>query len=250
MRYASLAEREQFYREEFDLGQVEKWFDWVDVEWRVVFAVIIGRHTKIFPEKYRDDADTTILIDEYEGLEDVRLEVLEFLPEAVYYDRNAYFGEGKAHGQELAFDVDPENFDCPVHGSLADKMLRHQGMSFCELELGMAKDEATRLYERLSKSFSKMRIVYSGRGFHIHVLDREAFFWSRQKRRRLAKELKTEGFHIDEWVTAGEMRLIRLPYSLHSMVSRIVLPLDVDELASFNPVVDERCLPTFLKNKL
>jgi hypothetical protein len=33
---------------------------------------------------------TTILVDEYDGFEDVKDQILEFLPEAVYYDRNVY----------------------------------------------------------------------------------------------------------------------------------------------------------------
>ncbi|MGB9135564.1 MAG: hypothetical protein WCC63_08315 [Candidatus Bathyarchaeia archaeon] len=90
-----------------------------------MFAVIIGRHTRVFPEKYAADAGTTILIDEYGGLEDVRTEILEFLPESVYYDRNMYGGERRVGGQELAFDIDPENFECPIHGGLEDKMRMH-----------------------------------------------------------------------------------------------------------------------------
>jgi len=249
MRYATLSERELFYRTEFDLRRVDEWFGWKEAGWRLVFAVIIGRHTKVFPEKYAEDADTTVLIDEYGGLEDVRAEVLEFLPESVYYDRNLYDGDGWVLGQELAFDLDPENFECPVHGTLADKMLRHQGLGFCELEMEMAKDEAVRLYERLGVLFSELRAVYSGRGFHVHVLDRDAFFWSRQKRRRLAREVKSEGFHIDEWVTAGGMQLIRLPYSLHGMVSRIVTPVAIEEMEHFNPITDLRCTPKFLKDQ-
>ncbi|MFB0515004.1 MAG: hypothetical protein ACETWG_00175, partial [Candidatus Neomarinimicrobiota bacterium] len=59
-----------------------------------------------------------------------------------------------------------------------------------------------------------------------------------KKRKRFAEKLKREGFPIDEWVTSGGMRLIRLPYSLHGMVSRIVTPLDLSELGSFDPVRD------------
>ena len=57
-------------------------------------------------------------------------------------------------GQELAFDLDPENITCPIHGTLADKMKRHQGLSFCELELDMVKQEAIGLYEFLGERFS------------------------------------------------------------------------------------------------
>jgi DNA primase catalytic subunit len=247
MRYATLQERKQFYIEEFNLEKVADWFQ--EHTGRVKFAVIIGRHTRIFPSEYREDADTTIIIDEYKGLADVRNQIVEFLPEAVYYDRNVYDEKDRKTGQELAFDLDPENITCPIHGSLADKMKRGQGLSFCKLELNMVKEQAIRLYEHLEKQFSQMRLVYSGRGFHIHVFDPEAFGLDTKKRLDIARSVKKKGFAIDEWVTAGEMRLIRLPCSLHGMVSRIVLPLEKRELEKFDPIHDERCLPKFLSKR-
>jgi hypothetical protein len=45
------------------------------------------------------------------------------------------------------------------------------------------------------------------------------------------------------------MRLIRLPWSLNGLVSRIALPLTKKELESFDAVHDERCLPKFLSQK-
>jgi len=245
MRYATLTERKEYYLNEFDIKRVAEWF--YRVKGRIVFAVIMGRHTRIFRHKYKEDAGTTILIDEYKGFEDVKAQILEFLPEAVYYDRNVYDEEGKILGQELAFDLDPENLTCPIHGTLADKMQRRQGLGFCELELKMVKEETARLYEELKKSFFNMKIVYSGRGFHIHVFDEDTYNWKYKARKEFAKKLKTEGFLIDEWVTSGGMRLIRLPYSLHGMVSRIVIPLEAKELESFNPVSDKRCIPKFLR---
>ena len=245
MRPSTLEERKQFYRREFNLNGVREWFrGWSG---KIVFAVIIGRHTKIYPPEYEEDASTTILIDNYRDLEDVKGWILEFLPESVYYDRNVYDEHENILGQEMAFDLDPENLTCPIHGSLEDKMRRHQGLSFCEIELEMVKDETVRLYEKLSKMFSDLRTVYSGRGFHIHVLDEEVFNWNRERRMKFAREIKEKGFMIDEWVTSGGMRLIRLPYSLHGMVSRIVMPIDISELSSFNPIEDERCIPKFLK---
>ena len=246
MRPSTLEERKQFYGKEFNLNSVREWFrGWSE---KIVFAVIIGRHTKIYPPEYEEDASTTILIDNYVGLKDVKRWILEFLPESIYYDRNVYDEQGNILGQEMAFDLDPENLTCPIHGSLEDKMRRHQGLSFCEIELEMVKDETVRLYEELSKIFSNLRIVYSGRGFHIHVLDEEVFNWSREKRMKFAREIREKGFMIDEWVTSGSMRLIRLPYSLHGMVSRIVMPINISELSSFNPIEDERCIPKFLKH--
>ena len=248
MRYSTLEERKQFYTLEFSLQKVAEWFK--DGQGKTKFAVIIGRHTRIYPEKYKEDASTTIIIDEYKNLEDVRQQILEFLPEAVYYDRNVYDENDHKTGQELAFDLDPENITCPIHGSLADKMKRLQGLGFCEAELEMVKQEAIGLYEFLANRFSEVRVVYSGRGFHLHILDQEAYLLNAKERLEFAQQVKREGFHIDEWVTSGEMRLIRLPYSLNGLVSRIVLPLRKDELESFDAVHDERCLPKFLSKKL
>ena len=247
MRPATLEERRKFYAEEFQLTKVALWLH--KRRGKTKFAVIIGRHTKIFPEEYKDDAETTIIIDEYKDLADARRQILEFLPEAAYYDRNVYGEKDHKIGQELAFDLDPENISCPIHGTLADKMKRHQGLSFCPIELDMVKDQAVRLFEFLEKQFSKLRMVYSGRGFHLHILDEEAYSLTTKKRTLIAAEVKANGFEIDEWVTTGEMRLIRLPYSLHGMVSRIALPLEKGEIEKFNPIVDERCIPAFVKGK-
>lgn len=244
MRYSTLEEREQFYTKEFGSNRI--------VEWcghnigRTKFAVIMGKHTKIFLQKYKEDASTTIIIDEYKDLEDVQQQIVEFLPEAVYYDRNVYDEKDQKIGQELAFDLDPENVTCPVHGTLADKMKRQQGLSFCALELEIVKKEALGLFDFLKRRFSNLRLVYSGRGFHLHILDKEAYNLTVEERLKLAKEVKQKGFHIDEWVTSGEYRLIRLPYSLNGLVSRIVLPLKKEELESFDAIHDKRCLPQFL----
>jgi DNA primase catalytic subunit len=248
MRAATLAERQEFYRYEFNFAKATEWLKLR--QGKTQFAVIIGRHTKIYPQKYRDDADTTIIINQYTDLTDVWGQVLEFLPEAVYYDRNLYDNAGRAWGQELAFDVDPENFTCPIHGTLADKMARHQGLSFCAVELELAKQQTVELCEFLEQRFSLLRVVYSGRGFHIHVFDEETFEWSSRQRVALAAEVKAAGFGIDAWVTEGEMRLIRLPYSLHGMVSRVALPLEKGEVDQFNPITDPRCMPLFLHKPL
>ena len=247
MRYSTLSEREFFYREEFNLAKVRKWLKRSGRAERLVFGAVIGRHTKIFPEKYKDDVSTMILFDEHQDIEEVKVMLLDFLPESVYYDRTFYDQKGKTVGQEIAFDLDPENLTCPIHGTLEEKMGQGQGLAFCDLELRMVRDETLRLYEELSKIFSQLKIVYSGRGFHIHVVDPESFGWSIKQRKQLALSILSKGFPIDEWVTSGGMRWIRLPFSLHGMVSRVVLPLTVRELRGFDPTVDPRCMPSFLR---
>lgn len=245
MRYATLEERKEFYTKEFDSKAAVEWFR--GGLSGVKFAVIMGRHTKIFLEKYREDAETTVIIDEYKDIADVRAQVVDFLPEAVYYDRNFYSVGDQIIGQELAFDLDPENIPCPIHGTLADKMARKQGLGFCEIELDLARKETVELFEHLEKQFCEVKAVYSGRGFHLHVFDQHANNLSPKERLKLARQIKGAGFHIDEWVTTGESRLIRLPYSLNGIVSRIVLPLKKDELESFDAFHDMRCLPHFLR---
>ena len=244
MRYATLEERQQFYSKEFDTQKVTEWFG--NRLAHTKFAVIMGRHTKIVLPQYQEDAETTIIIDDYSDMSDLQAQIVDFLPEAVYYDRNLYDEKGEKLGQELAFDLDPENVTCPIHGTLADKMERKQGLGFCELELDIVRKEAIGLYEYLQRQFSDLAVIYSGRGFHVHVLDKDAYSLTPEQRLELAREVKQQGFHIDEWVTSGEYRLIRLPYSLNGLVSRIVLPLKKSELESFNPIIDSRCLPKFL----
>jgi DNA primase catalytic subunit len=247
MRYTTLEERRQFYANEFNTQKAAEWFK--QGVGRTKFAVIMGRHTKIYPPKYKADASTTIIIDEYQTIEDIKTQILDFLPEAVYYDRTVYDANDQKVGQELAFDLDPENITCPSHGTLADKMKRLQGLSFCEVELEMVKKEAAGLYGFLNERFSDVRAVYSGRGFHLHVLDPDAYMLTSEERLKLARSVREAGFHIDEWVTSGEMRLIRLPFSLNGLVSRIVLPLTKQDLETFDPVHDKRCLPQFLEKE-
>ena len=78
MRYTTLEERKEFYTSEINLQKASEWFG--SQSGKVKFAVIIGRHTKIYPQKYREDASTTIIIDEYADLEDVRQQILSFRP--------------------------------------------------------------------------------------------------------------------------------------------------------------------------
>ena len=259
MRVSTLDERRQFYSREFNLTKVREWFR----EWKspIVFAAVIGRHASIAPRKYRREHSRTLVIDEYDSLSEIRNYLIDFKPESAYYDRNIYkdweqarsIGNdttqlGHSFGQALAFDVDPENFTCPIHGTLEEKMRRHQGLSFCRLELQLAQQEAAQLVDILSREFSEINLVYSGRGFHIHIGDEETAFWSRKERLALVKSLTKRGLVMDEWVPSGGMRLIRLPHSLNGLVSRVAIPLARNEMGVFDPIVDERTIPNFLSD--
>ena len=56
-----------------------------------------------------------------------------------------------------------------------------------------------------------------------------------------------KGLPIDRWVSGGHSKLMRLPFSLHGVVSRVVLQLTENEMESFDPGSDERVMPGFLK---
>ncbi len=259
MRYSTLSERHAFYEGEL---QLKKLSDWIAPRKAkdIVYACIIGRNTGIYPKKYSKISSDTILFKDLVNYSELRNSLIEYLPEGAYYDRNLYRDRLKCAGckelsrcfrcknflgQELAFDIDPENVDCPIHGTLADKMKHHQGLGFCEYEFSVVRERTAELYDLLSKKFNDMRIVYSGRGFHIHVLDKGAYQMKYAERKRLANKIKNRDYPIDEWVSSGNMRLIRLPYSLHGMVSRICLPLKPKEVEDFDPIKNKKAVPKF-----
>lgn len=252
MRFSSLDERNKFY-EQFNLEKTKQW-----IQREVVYAMILGKHTDIVPKEYEQDKTTPLIIDEYQSVEYVQEKILQYLPEGVYYDQNVYKDISLCHekdlrnvwdwsnfkGQELAFDIDPENVDCPIHGTLKQRLQKGMGLSFCEKAFVLAKKNTLDLFNQLSQQYQQLKIVFSGRGFHIHVLDEHTISYSRKKREEIAE--KYEEYGIDKWVTTGEMRLIRVPFSLNAVSSRIVLPLKKKEIKQFDP--SSEAIPDFLKD--
>lgn len=246
LRAASLAQRRRFYTTQMEYAAAAKWMS--RPAGRKVYALIVGRHTGIYPRRFRHLKNVPLIVDDVSAVSELRPYLLRYLPEGVYYDRNVYRPMGRgpvpdldyAHawrspaflGQELAFDLDPENLDCPIHGDIEAKMRRKQGLSFCDWEFTEIRHQAAALYDDLSRRWDRIRVVFSGRGFHLHVFDESAFRLTRAQRIRIAKTAARR-YPIDEWVTSGEMRLIRLPYSLHGMVSRIVIPVPRGKLERF-----------------
>ena len=259
LRPAGLAKRRAFYSDLMDYEAAERWF--ASFPGERVFALILGRHSGIYPRRYRSLKNIALLVEDARSVRELRPYLLKYLPEGVYYDRNAYASVDGARrgrldyahawrsrwfrGQELAFDLDPENLDCPVHGDIEAKMRRHQGLSFCDWEFQETRRQAAELHDRLAEEWSRLSVVYSGRGFHIHVLDPEAYALSKRERTDIARRYGKR-FALDEWVTSGEMRLIRLPHSLHGMVSRVVIPVPRRGLEDFS-YDDPRATPAFAR---
>jgi DNA primase catalytic subunit len=259
LRPASLAERRAFYARSMDYQAAERWFSAFPGE--RVFALILGRHSGVYPRRFRSLKNIPLLIEDARTVRELRPYLLKYLPEGVYYDRNAYTSVREAQearldyahawrsrlflGQELAFDLDPENLDCPIHGGIEEKMRRHQGLSFCDWEFRETRRQAAELHDTLSREWSHLSLVYSGRGFHVHVLDAEAYRLTKGQRTRIARGYGKR-YALDEWVTSGEMRLIRLPHSLHGMVSRIVVPVPRGDVEDFS-YDDARAIPDFAR---
>ncbi len=259
LRPSTLAERRRFYVRLMDYEAAERWF--ASFPGERVFALILGRHSGVYPPRFRALKNIVLLVEEARRVQDLRPYLLKYLPEGVYYDRNAYASVAGARrdrldyahawrsrwyrGQELAFDLDPENLDCPIHGDIDAKMRRHQGLSFCDWEFEETRRQAVELCDALAGEWSRIAPVYSGRGFHVHVQDPDAYALTKAERTAIARRYGRR-FALDEWVTSGEMRLIRLPGSLHGMVSRIVVPVARGNLERFG-YNDPGALPRFTR---
>src|SRR5207247_10066386 len=131
---ASLEARRVFYRETMDYRAAERWMARPPQGDRA-YALILGRHSGIYPRRFRSLKNVPLSVDDARGPRDLRPFLTKYLPEGVYYDRNVYTSLAEARragidyahawrsryflGQELAFDLDPENLDCPIPGDIA-----------------------------------------------------------------------------------------------------------------------------------
>lgn len=89
----------------------------------------------------------------------------------------------------------------------------------------------------------KTLVVYSGQGCHVYLLDTDREHRYDEQSREVINDLLLDeyGIPIDPVVTADRRRVMRLPYSLHADVSRVVQPID-------SPAFDFRteAMPNFL----
>ena len=87
-------------------------------------------------------------------------------------------------------------------------------------------------------------VVYSGQGCHVYLLDDDSEHRYDTQSRDVLANLLTEqyGFTIDRQVTVDSERLIRLPYSLHSEVCRMVQPIQSPDFE-----YRTKARPTFLQ---
>ncbi len=261
-RPARLGERGQYYSS-LDFGRIEGWLkSKPEGLGRPLFSLDPGNETGYIRRKYRQKRGKLLSFTASDAAE-LREMALEYLPEDIYYDRNVYRNPEKCAdcdkrgagcpgcreliGQELMMDIDPENIDCPNCGTLEDRVRGASMFKFCYICFGKAIEQTEALHRRLAKEgFKERQVVYSGRGFHVYAEDRSATLMNFSERKALAGRLKDEGFAIDPWVTEGESRLARLPFTMNGMVSRICMPIDVGEIKRLDFWRGKQFVPLFL----
>jgi hypothetical protein len=222
---------------------VKEWFRKNRMPYPQIFAVDMGSETGIIANKKKKGKMINLRARHLEQ------KLPHYLPEDVYYDRNMYkdaekildtldfkdvWNSDNFLGQQLAFDIDPENIRCACK-----KKFPH----FCKRCMPKTVENALLIYDIMKERFSRVGIVYSGRGMHVHVFDRESCGLTVKERDEINK--KVLKYAIDPWVSRGYIRLMRLPYSLNGLVSRIVLPLSVRDAERFDPVTSTETIPRF-----
>lgn len=245
----SLGERIWFYAHAFSASESE---EFIRIYAAPVYALDIGNESGIYRVAFKKYINKLLYLS---NRGNITSKLIKYAPEDVYYSRNMTKDPELCatckkrsiscptcpnfKGQEIVFDIDSENIECKKCKPLKKNSI----YSFCTHQLEESKSKTIELYEHLKKqkNYAKMKIVYSGRGYHIHILDRDAYTTPMSERKTLAFELEKKGYPIDPWVTSGRIDLIRLPGSLHGLVNRIVKEIPIREMTKFDPL-HSRCV--------
>jgi len=234
-RPSTLSEREEFYEKEFSITKIKAFFRKNKMKIPQICALDAGTETGIIIDK---KLKNTML---YFPFNELKEKIKKYTPEDVYYDRNIYSNPKNVLkslnfnswlSQELVFDIDSDNIKCN----------HSKNQPLCKKCLIKSYKGAVKMKKQLKKYFDNILLLYSGRGFHIHILDKKAYNLTKNEREKLNKTFSK--FPIDPWVSRGYIRLIRMPYSLNSLVSRKVIPL-------YNKyqINEKDTIPNFLKIK-
>lgn len=177
----------------------------------------------------------------------------EPVPEAVYYRLMNH-----DRGWVLLFDIDAKDVcaqafeDDFESDATRDTILEESGVYDMEpagfpyrfQDVQDAIKYAFELSEFAREGLGKERIlpVYSGQGAHLYVLDEDVRLYSRQTREGLKNAVMDGvdlGIPIDPVVTQTPDRLARMPFSLHSDVSRVCMPIDSPDFDFRNDAIPE-----------
>ncbi len=210
-----------------------------------VFAIDIGSKSGIYDQRHSSLLNRIVYLSGYKTWNQLKNRLAYYAPEDVYYSRNIFFERDECNacireqrcfscdnfiGQELVFDIDVDhvgssNLECNCGSECS------HDQHYCSL-FRTACISAARLPDFLKKrfAFKKIQIVYSGRGFQIHVFDRKTRFYSTHTRTAIAKIVHNAGFPVDVAVTSGSSELARVPYTLHGLVNKVSAIVASDEI--------------------
>lgn len=231
-RPSTLQERQEFYDKEFSIKDVKSWFRKNKLPFPQLCSIDVGTETGI---THLPELKGSML---YFKFSELKKKIKKYIPEDIYYDRNQYknpnkilktFDFNQYLSQELMFDIDADNVKCNCG----------KGLKVCNSCIKKSYNCTIKMNKELKKYFKKTSLIYSGRGFHIYVLNKKTRFMSPKDRDFLTK--KFLNYSIDPWVSKGFIRLARLPYSLNSLVSRKVIPITKE----FNK---QKTIPLFLNS--
>lgn len=239
LRPATVSEREQFYRDTFDWAAAEDFLARWDAP---VFAVDVGSESTRYRPKWKKYKGKLVYIRTYANQRGLQQKLVRYAPEDVYYVRES--AEGTE--QELCLDIDPENCACRSCDRFRQQHEEKTKVySFCTDCFTAAAEHAKQLFDRMEKHFTDVRLLYTGRGFHIRVLDETAYLMEQEDRKQLATHLQETGHPIDAWVTNGSIDLLRVPGSLHGLVGRICTVITPDQLDDPETILDTVGIPPF-----
>lgn len=166
-------------------------------------------------------------------------DVSEPVPEAVYYSLMHH-----DRFWVLAFDIDAKDVAADALAetySAADgrddilaaagvEAEPPEGYPYRFQDIERAIEYAFELAEFVREGLGKEEVVpvYSGQGAHLYVLDEDIRYTkqSREFIKTVVREHPDIQIPVDPLVTQDRSRVIRVPYSLHADVSRVVMPID------------------------
>ena len=248
---ATVKERRKYYQHVFPHKMVKEWFVSRGIR-HPVFAIDVGSKSGIYDPRHSSLLNRIIYLSGYKTWNQLRNSLAYYAPEEVYYSRNIFFNREKCNtcnrarncfscnnfqGQELVFDIDVDNVPDNVIKCDFGAECSHD-QHYCNL-FRAACTSAARLpaFLKTRFAFKKIQIVYTGRGFQIHVFDRKACLYSISTRTAIAKIVHAAGFPVDVAVTSGSSELARVPYTLHGLVNKVSTIVTPDEIekSGFEP---------------
>jgi len=246
LRPARVEERRQFYESEFNFKQAMRWLQLSEDSLADLY-VDVGTETTRYRPMFSHYLDKLVHI-KYKGEDGLKRKLIKYRPEDVYYQRT-YAATEADKKEELAFDLDPRGLTggchrCKTRAEMLNGNKRLKTLTFCKECFKEVTQHCLKLYQFLDRHFQQVTAVFSGRGYHLHVRDREGFELNERDRKELAKRLVKE-YPIDPQVTAGDKDLMRLPGSLNGTVGRKAVTVSQQELQDAEQVI-RKSEPLFL----